>query len=168
MCAKNHLMGIMLNGELVSSVNVVCGKLQNITMPRSAFLEGRNPLKFSTAYGPFMVRNVSVRVNFDNSAPITQEFDNFVIESVKRTIELASKNQVTMMNYYDQPFTVSEREFPGDFKATLDSDRDGLIVIYLNGKRIFDGEVSKGKFSVNLPKDDISLGSNRIRYIILP
>ncbi len=168
MCGKDHLMGIMLNGKLVDSVNVACGKMQNITLSKDSFQEGRNPLRFSTANGPFLIKKAAVRLHFENSPVIEQDFLDFVAESVKRTIDVGSKSQAVMQNYYDQSFSVTEREYPGDFKLSFNADSSGLLVIYLNGRRIYEGEISKGRFNLNLPKDDIRKGTNNLRYIILP
>jgi len=168
MCKEDHVMNIFIDEKLLESEKTICGETRTVKIPKNLISEGKNSILFSTAKGPFQIRDAGVKILFKGSDPEEQNFMDFIVESDKKRQELVKVGSISLQNYYDASFDVSDVEYIGDMRLRFNSVSAGYVLIYLNDERIFEGEIEKGAFKLRIPRDKVNIGRNSMRYIILP
>jgi len=167
-CGADHTVNIFINNKLLEETQVKCSENNTFLIDKGLIEEGKNQIEFFSKEGPYMIRDITVWIYFDGMETSEQYLENFVIEPKRVNEEIASLNSVSLKNYFEIEFDLSSKEATGLQSLTFDAKDEGFIIIYLNDERIFEGDVEKGQFKLNLPEKNVNIGENEIRYIIMP
>ena len=96
------------------------------------------------------------------------KFTNLTINDLtKEQAKLNSNSKVVIRNYNDMKFKLNQNEIVGDINLDLNIVEEGHLFIYLNNYEIYNDR-STGNIELNLPRDKLIIGSNTLRYLVVP
>jgi hypothetical protein len=167
MCKEKGEINIFLNEQLIESITPNCKKTNEVKIDNQKIIEGINQFQFSTSNNDYSIENGTISLEFDGLDNQKQQIDSFYLENNKEQAKLNSNSKVVIRNYNDMKFKLNQNEIVGDINLDLNIVEEGHLFIYLNNYEIYNDR-STGNIELNLPRDKLIIGSNTLRYLVVP
>jgi hypothetical protein len=167
MCKEDDNINIFLNEKLIGTIPTICEKINKMIINKEYINEGINQFQFSTTNNDYKIENGTILLKFNGLEDQEQQIEKFDIGNDKEKSKLNSNNKVVIRNYNDMKFKLDKNEFAGDISISLNIVEEGQLYIYINNFEIYNNKTS-GKIELNLPQDKLKIGTNVLRYLVIP
>lgn len=147
-----------------------CDQTIQLFLDKNFVFIGVNNITFkSDVSESYRIDNIEIESKFNDSTYNIDQFDYIRLEErFLETTKFSDLSDVNMTNYLIYSVNLTENETREDMLIKFDSDtRNGYLYVHINNYLVFNGSVKTTNNEVFLPKNQLRVGPNEIRFLTI-
>ena len=169
LCNENIRLIITINNDVLYDDTPRCGEEKSVDLPKRYLNQGPNIISFSNKVTMSYLL-ADIMIVFVNDDGTTEELPGrdhvFEPPTTRTTRSVHQPGIVTLNNYVERTFRISEQDLRQGLSLSLDGTRqEGTLMVLLNGHLVYEGLVRSRAQTIALPEEHLLIGTNTLTFI---